>query len=36
MSMPVGAVLLLVTAFLKIRHEICGAPDAPQTLSTAS
>jgi TRAP-type transport system small permease protein len=37
MSMPVGAALLLVTAFLKIRHEIrgSGAPDAPQTLSTA-
>jgi TRAP-type C4-dicarboxylate transport system permease small subunit len=28
MSMPVGAVLLLITAFLKIRGEIRGKPEA--------
>jgi TRAP-type C4-dicarboxylate transport system permease small subunit len=35
MSMPVGAALLLVTAFLKVRAEMRGAGDATPNVPTA-
>jgi TRAP-type C4-dicarboxylate transport system permease small subunit len=40
LSMPFGAVLLLITAFLKIREEMrsgpAGGPDAPRAAGAAS